>query len=56
MTFQIEVESVSKAFGGVQANRDISLSVPQGRITGLIGPNGSGKTTLFNSVVGYHPI
>ena len=56
MTFQIEVERVSKAFGGVQANRDISLSVPQGRITGLIGPNGSGKTTLFNSVVGYHPI
>ena len=56
MTPQIEVESVSKAFGGVQANRDISLSVPQGRITGLIGPNGSGKTTLFNSVVGYHPI
>ena len=30
--------------------------MPQGRITGLIGPNGSGKTTLFNSVVGYHPI
>ena len=56
MTFQIEVENVSKAFGGVQANRDISLSVPEGRITGLIGPNGSGKTTLFNSVVGYHPI
>ena len=56
MTPQIEVENVSKAFGGVQANRDISLAVPQGRITGLIGPNGSGKTTLFNSVVGYHPV
>ena len=55
-TNQIEVSGVSKAFGGVQANRDISLVVPQGRITGLIGPNGSGKTTLFNSVVGYHPI
>ena len=52
----IEVSGVSKAFGGVQANRDISLSVPEGRITGLIGPNGSGKTTLFNSIVGYHPI
>jgi len=52
----IEVEGVSKAFGGVQANEDISLDVEAGRITGLIGPNGSGKTTLFNSIVGYHPI
>ena len=52
----IEVRNVSKAFGGVVANRDISLDVPEGQITGLIGPNGSGKTTLFNSIVGYHPI
>ena len=52
----IEVANVSKAFGGVVANRDISLTVPEGRITGLIGPNGSGKTTLFNSIVGYHPV
>ena len=52
----IEVSRVSKSFGGVVANRDISLSVPKGKITGLIGPNGSGKTTLFNSIVGYHPI
>jgi branched-chain amino acid transport system ATP-binding protein len=52
----IELEGVSKSFGGVVANRDVSLTVPRGRITGLIGPNGSGKTTLFNSIVGYHPI
>ena len=52
----IEVRKVSKSFGGVVANRDISLQVPPGKITGLIGPNGSGKTTLFNSIVGYHPI
>ncbi|MDH3693802.1 MAG: ABC transporter ATP-binding protein [Gammaproteobacteria bacterium] len=52
----IEVRNVSKSFGGVIANTDISLDVPQGKITGLIGPNGSGKTTLFNSIVGYHPI
>ena len=56
MTDQIEVKGVSKRFGGVVANNNISLSVPEGRITGLIGPNGSGKTTLFNSIVGHHPI
>ncbi|MGH6903513.1 MAG: ABC transporter ATP-binding protein [Geminicoccaceae bacterium] len=52
----LAVESVSKRFGGVVANQNISLAVPQGRIVGLIGPNGSGKTTLFNSIVGHHPI
>jgi len=52
----IECQGVTKAFGGVIANEDISMTVPEGRITGLIGPNGSGKTTLFNSIVGYHPI
>jgi branched-chain amino acid transport system ATP-binding protein len=52
----LEVESVTKTFGGVIANHNVSISVPQGKITGLIGPNGSGKTTLFNSIVGYHPI
>jgi ABC-type branched-subunit amino acid transport system ATPase component len=52
----LEVTAVSKRFGGVVANDAVSLSVPEGRIVGLIGPNGSGKTTLFNSIVGYHPI
>jgi branched-chain amino acid transport system ATP-binding protein len=47
---------VSKSFGGVVANKDVSMKVKSGTITGLIGPNGSGKTTLFNSIVGYHPI
>ncbi len=56
MSNLIEVSDVSKAFGGVIANDQISIDVPEGQITGLIGPNGSGKTTLFNSVVGYHPI
>lgn len=56
MSTIIDVSSVSKSYGGVKANTDISLTVKTGGITGLIGPNGSGKTTLFNSIVGYHPI
>ena len=48
----LEVNNVSKSFGGVKANVDISMSVEKGKIVGLIGPNGSGKTTLFNSIVG----
>lgn len=52
----LEVRAVSKRFGGVIANDEVSLQVPSGGIVGLIGPNGSGKTTLFNSVVGQHPI
>ena len=56
MSAIIEINGVSKSYGGVVANKDISMSVETGGITGLIGPNGSGKTTLFNSVVGYHPI
>ncbi|MFQ5572185.1 MAG: ABC transporter ATP-binding protein [Rhodothermales bacterium] len=56
MTPILEVSGVTKSFGGVIANNDITLNVPVGSITGLIGPNGSGKTTLFNSIVGFHPI
>lgn len=56
MIAMLEVNGVTKAFGGVIANNDITLNVPEGSITGLIGPNGSGKTTLFNSIVGFHPI
>ena len=52
----IDVSHVSKSYGGVKANSDVSIRVEEGGITGLIGPNGSGKTTLFNSIVGYHPI
>jgi ABC-type branched-subunit amino acid transport system ATPase component len=52
----LEVRHLTKRFGGVIANKDVSITVPAGSIVGLIGPNGSGKTTLFNCIVGYHPI
>ena len=52
----LDVRNCGKSFGGVVANNDISIHVPEGKIIGLIGPNGSGKTTLFNSIVGYHPV
>src|SRR5262249_60915920 len=52
----LEAASITKRFGGVVANRSVSLHVEPGEIVGLIGPNGSGKTTLFNCIVGHHPI
>ena len=52
----LEVENVTKRFGGVVPNNAVSLQIDEGEIVGLIGPNGSGKTTLFNSIVGRHPI
>jgi branched-chain amino acid transport system ATP-binding protein len=52
MSVLLEVQNVSKSFGGVAANVDISFDVVEGEILGLIGPNGAGKTSLFNSISG----
>ena len=54
MTFDavIDVQNVSKSFGGLAAVKNCSLRVARGSITGLIGPNGAGKSTLFNLVAG----
>jgi branched-chain amino acid transport system ATP-binding protein len=48
----LEVDNVSKSFGGVAANVEISFDVAAGEILGLIGPNGAGKTSMFNSISG----
>ena len=50
--YAVDVQSVSKAFGPLQALRDITLQVRQGEIYGLLGPNGAGKTTLIRAIVG----
>ena len=49
----LEVRSLHKAFGGVQAVRNVSFSLAKGEILGVIGPNGSGKTTLVNLISGF---
>ncbi len=52
MTASLTAERITKDFGGVHALRDVSLSVAEGEVVGLIGPNGSGKTTMLNVLSG----
>lgn len=52
MTEVLKVSGVTRRFGGLVAVNDVSFSVDEGEIVGLIGPNGSGKTTVFNLISG----
>jgi branched-chain amino acid transport system ATP-binding protein len=52
----LEVQNVTKAFGGLRANDHISFSLERHELVGIIGPNGAGKTTLFNCISGHHPV
>ncbi|MCS5695846.1 MULTISPECIES: ABC transporter ATP-binding protein [Desulfofundulus] len=50
----LEIENLSKAFGGLKAVNNFSLTLEEGEIVGLIGPNGAGKTTVFNLITGLY--
>jgi branched-chain amino acid transport system ATP-binding protein len=52
----LDIQSVTKRFGGLCAIHNVSLSIHSGEIMGLIGPNGAGKTTLFNLISGFYPV
>src|SRR5882672_3485736 len=55
MTILLDVRGVTKRYGGLIANSNISFQVGYGELVGIIGPNGAGKSTLFDLVTGFQP-
>ncbi len=56
MSAMLELKCVNKAFGGVQAVKDMTFKIEPGELAGLIGPNGAGKTTIFNLITGVYDV
>jgi branched-chain amino acid transport system ATP-binding protein len=52
----LDVKGVTKRYGGLTANADITFDVNEGEIVGIIGPNGAGKSTLFDLITGFQPV
>ena len=52
--YALQIQNVTKCFGGITASKDICFQVPEGALYGVIGPNGAGKTTLFNMITGVY--
>jgi branched-chain amino acid transport system ATP-binding protein len=56
MNLLLDVKGVTKRYGGLAANADITFDVNEGEIVGIIGPNGAGKSTLFDLITGFQPL
>ena len=54
MEYALELDHLTKDFGGIVAVKDVNIQVEKGQIYGIIGPNGAGKTTIFNTVTGVY--
>ena len=55
MTNILETKGLTVTFGGLNANDNVDLEIPEGKFVGLIGPNGAGKTTFIDAITGYVP-
>ena len=56
MSLLLDVKGLTKRYGGLTANSDITFDVNEGEIVGIIGPNGAGKSTLFDLITGFQPV
>ena len=54
MSMILQIDNLSKNFGGVKAIDHFNVKLEEGKIHGLIGPNGAGKTTIFNTITGIY--